>query len=131
MGLLVYHLGAPGHATPPAPKIDVSRTRDLQFWERDTLNLYPPTPIHRTHHENGAHHESLFDEPIGVPALSSHQALFVATWVRSEIDPQPGTRIVTTRAARAPETRRYEITHARPLCRDPSHGQQSETIVGR
>ncbi len=115
VGLLVYHLGALGHATPPAPKIDMLRTRDLQVWERDTLNLYPPTPIHRTHHENGAHHPDLFDDPIGVPALSGHQALFVATWVRSEIDPQPGTRIVTTRAARAPETRRYEITHTGPL----------------
>ncbi len=115
VGLLVYHLGAPGRATPPAPKIDMLRTRDLQVWERDTLNLYPPIPIHRTHHENGAHHPDLFDDPIGVPALSGHQALFVATWVRSEIDPQKGTRIVTTRAARAPETRRYEITHAGPL----------------
>ncbi len=115
VGLLVYHLGAPGRASPPAPKIDILRTRDLQVWDRDTLNLYPPIPLHRTHHENGAHHESLFDDPIGVPALSGHQALFVATWVRSEIDPQPGTRIVTTRAARARETRRYEITHAGPL----------------
>ncbi len=115
VGLLVYRLGAPGHATPPAPKIDMLRTRDLQVWERDTLNLYPPTPIHRIHHENGAHHPDLFDDPIGVPALSGHQALFVATWVRSEIDPQKGTRIVTTRAARAPETRRYEITHTGPL----------------
>ncbi len=109
LGLLVYQPAPQASGTNSAPKIQMFRSRDFNTWDQTTLNRSPPAPLHWNPHQ------SLAAGRIGVPAISSHQDLFVATWIQWGQGGQEGTRVVTSRAARVNQTRRYQIDHHGPL----------------
>ncbi len=109
LGLIVFQPAPEPSDAGSVPKIQMFRSRDFNTWDVSPLSLIPPAPIHWNPHQ------SLAAERIGVPAISSHQDLFVATWVQLGDNQQEGTRVVTSRAARVNLTSRYQIDHHGPL----------------